>query len=92
MIRTIINTLALLLMLIFLNSCGSGSGQKWGIDSEVLLPICNGDKNTTTNAVNIIANQVIEPKVANTVVLLWHFDNGTKKACVATGKAVVREP
>jgi hypothetical protein len=77
-----------------LNNCGGGSDKNsWGIDGEsgILLPICNGDKNTTTNAVSLLPTYTIEPLLENTNILIWHYSNADKDICVVTGKAIMKE-
>ena len=73
-------------------SCGTNDG-KWGIDNKsgILLPICNGDKNTTTNAMKLISGYTLEPLLEDTNILIWHFSNSDKLACVSTGKAIMKE-
>jgi hypothetical protein len=80
-------------IIMMFTSCGGGSDNKWGIDNKsgILLPICNGDKNTTTNAVELIPGYTIEPLLENTNLLLWHYSNSQKTACVSTGKAIMKD-
>ena len=74
-----------------LSSCGNE--EQWGIDNKsgIVLPVCNGDKNTTTNAITLIQGYTVEPLLENTNILIWHFSNSDKMACVQTGKAIMKD-
>ena len=80
-----------------LNSCGggggSGGGTTWGIDhkSGKAIPVCNGDQTTTTNAILVQAGQEIEHLRPNTVLRIWHYQNGDKKVCIVQGEAIINE-
>ena len=82
-------------VIVMLTSCGGGGAgggvQSWGIDqnSGVLLPVCNGDQNSTTNAMRVKANQKIKKIIDPTVLRIWHYQSGEKKVCVVQGKAVI---
>ena len=73
-------------------SCGVND-DKWGIDNKsgILLPICNGDKNSTTNSIKLTPGYTIEPLLEDTNILIWHYSNSDKFACVSTGKAIMKE-
>ena len=82
-------------VIVMLTSCGGGGAgggnENWGIDqnSGVPLPVCNGDQNSTTNAMIVKANQTIKKIINPTVLRIWHYQSGEKKACVVQGKAVI---
>ena len=92
MVNKLIYTLLLLIPLLF-TSCGSDENDVWGIDNDsgILLPTCNGDKTTTTNATRVYEGYSIEPIMENTEIYMWHFQDTTKLACVATGKAIMKD-
>jgi hypothetical protein len=77
------------------NSCGSTEDTNWGIDHEIetskQLPVCNGDKNSTTNAMKVYENQEIENLSDDTYIRIWHYQNGDKLVCTVTGKAVIKD-
>ena len=78
-------------ILFILNSCGE-SGDKWGIDHQAStnIPLCDGDKDTTTNAIRVYKNQEIQKLNEHTTIRLWHYQNGDKLVCVVAGEAVIK--
>ena len=89
----------LILVIMILNSCGGGGGglgggiSTWGIDqkSGKPIPVCNGDQTTTANAILVQAGQEIEKLMSNTVLRIWHYQNGDKKVCTVQGEAIINE-
>jgi len=87
----------LLFIILLLNSCGGGStaGGKttWGIDqkSGIPVPVCNGDQNTTTNAITVQAESKISNIKNPTYIRIWHYESGVKKVCVIQGEAIINE-
>ena len=92
---TKIKILFFMLFIFTFISCGGGGSngkdESWGIDqnSGVLLPVCNGDRDTTTNAKKVNPNQTIKKLINPTIIRIWHYQSGEKKACVVQGKAVI---
>ena len=83
--------LFLLLALMLFNSCG-GDTKTWGIDStdkDPHIPVCNGDRETTTNALVVKAKTVIRKEKENTILRILHFQSGEKRICVVQGKAII---
>jgi len=91
MLNKFITSLLIITSVFVLNNCGSGD--EWGIDNKsgILLPTCNGDINTTTNAVAVISGYTVEPLLENTNILIWHYSNSDKLVCVSTGKAIMKD-
>lgn len=94
--QTKLYKLLLIFTIILLNSCGgggAGGGTTWGIDqnSGKPIPVCNGDQDTTTNAIFVQPNQEIQHLMSNTVLRIWHYQNGDKKVCIVQGKAIINE-
>jgi len=95
-LKTKLYKLTLLLLVMLLNSCGGGGGDggtTWGIDqkSGKPIPVCNGDKDNTTNAILVKAGQEIDKLMSNTVLRIWHYQNGYKKVCTVQGEAIIYE-
>lgn len=88
----IISILMTIFILLFFTACGEDN-TKWGIDNDsgIELNVCNGDKSTTTNATILKANYTVKPIMENTKILMWHYQNGDKTACVTTGKAIMTD-
>ncbi len=80
------------LFALMLSSCGGGS-TTWGIDQDAgkSIPVCNGDIDSTTNAITVKAGQKVKKVINPTIVRIWHYQNGEKKICVVQGKAVINE-
>ena len=88
---TKIKWLFILSLITILNSCGGGGSKTWGIDhnSGKPIPVCDGDRNSTTNAISVNADQTVKKLIDPTVVRIWHYQNGEKKICVVQGKAII---
>lgn len=89
----LIKVMIAMLLLIVIIGCGATDENEWGIDhkSGIVLPTCNGDINTTTNAIELISGYTIEPLMEDTKIMLWHYSNSDKEACVKTGKAIMKD-
>jgi hypothetical protein len=79
-------------MVVF-NSCGVSEDTKWGIDHETTqqIPRCSEDKNSTKNAIPVYEKQEIEQLSSDTVIRIWHYQNGDKLVCTVSGKAIVND-
>ena len=96
--KTKLYKLTLVLLAILLNSCGGGGsdgdgGTTWGIDqkSGKPIPVCNGNQDNTTNAILVKAGQEIDKLMSNTILRIWHYQNGDKKVCIVQGEAIIYE-
>ena len=87
--KTIPNTLYTLMLvgsMFVLASC-SGDGTEVGATTSE-LPLCSADVRDTSAAKKVAASTSIESLTEETVVRVWHYDNGDKLACVVTGSAI----
>ena len=90
---TNIKWLSVLVIIATFSSCGGGGDPTWGIDQkpDKFVPVCDGDVDTTTNAISVKAGQTVRKVITPTVVRIWHYQNGEKKICTVQGKAVIDE-
>ena len=85
------NSILVFSLIIFLfTACGED--EKWGIDDEPIkepiitsIPVCDNGK----NKIMVYKDQIIEKRQTETVVRIWHYQNGDKMICVVQGDAVV---